>query len=313
VEEKRAPFERKRRMPDVLLGATAAGTGVAVYATVTTDLVREIRERHDLSPTITAALGRLTTGAVLFGASLKGNERVSLQISGDGPAGALTADAWLLESGAVIGARGYARNPLAELPVDERGKFAVGRVVGSGMLQVTKSYEVGQPYVGVTPLQTGEIAEDLAYYLAHSEQIPSIVALGVLADPSGVVAAGGLLAQALPGAADNALESIEQRALKMPSITALVRENPTPEHILRALLGNDVELRARRELPVQFSCRCTREKVETALTGLGADGLRRLRDDRGNAEAPCEVGGRRYEFSAAELDELARKVEGAKG
>jgi molecular chaperone Hsp33 len=312
VEEKRAPFERKRRMPDVLLGATAAGTGVAVCAAVTTALVREVRQRHDLSPTVTAALGRLTTGAVLFGAGLKGNERISLQISGDGPAGALTADAWLLDDGAVIGARGYARNPLAELPVDERGKFAVGRVVGNGMLQVTKSYDVGQPYAGVVPLQTGEIAEDLAHYLAHSEQIPSIVALGVLADPSGVVAAGGLLVQALPGAADNALESIERRAMEMPSITALVRENATPEHLLRALLGADVELRARRELPVRFSCRCTREKVETALTGLGVDGLRRLRDERDNAEATCEFCGRQYEFTAAEIDELANRVERSK-
>ncbi|HEY1429436.1 MAG TPA: Hsp33 family molecular chaperone HslO [Candidatus Tumulicola sp.] len=299
-------------MPDVLLGATAAGTGIAVYAAVTTELVREVRERHDLSPTVTAALGRLTTGAVLFGASLKGSERISLQVSGDGPAGAMTTDAWLLDGGAAIGARGYTRNPLAELPVDERGKFAVGRLVGSGMLQVTKSYEVGQPYVGVVPLQTGEIAEDLAYYLAHSEQIPSIVALGVLANPDGVVAAGGLIAQALPDAPDNALESIERRALEMPSITSLVRHNPTPEHLLRALLGADVELRARREMPVRFACRCTREKVETALSGLGADGLRRLREERGSAEATCEFCGRRYELSDAELEALAERVERAK-
>src|SRR5580698_393109 len=164
VQEKRAPFERIRRMPDALLSATAAASGIAVTSVVSTDLVREIRARHDLSPTITAALGRLTTGAVLFGASLKGSERVSLQISGDGPAGAITAESWLLDEGTVIGARGYARNPHAELPVDERGKFAVGSAIGGGLLQVTKSYEVGQPYVGVVPLQTGEIAEDLAYY-----------------------------------------------------------------------------------------------------------------------------------------------------
>jgi molecular chaperone Hsp33 len=298
-------------MPDALLSATATGSGIAVTAVVSTDLVREIRSRHDLSPTMTAALGRLTTGAVLFGASLKGSERVSLQISGDGPAGAITAESWLLEEGAVVGARGYARNPLAELPVDDRGKFAVGSVVGDGVLQVTKSYEVGQPYVGIVPLQSGEIAEDLAYYLANSEQIPSIVALGVLADPSGVVAAGGILAQALPGAPDNALERIERRALAMPSITMLVRENPTAEHLLHALLGDD-EVRAHREMPVRFDCRCTREKVETALSGLGADGLRRLREEQGSAEATCEFCGRRYELSGAELEALAERVERAK-
>ena len=298
-------------MPDALLGATATANGIAVRAVVTTDLVREIRARHDLSPTMTAALGRLTTGAVLFGASLKGSERVSLQISGDGPAGAITAESWLLDDGAVVGARGYARNPLAELPVDERGKFAVGNAVGGGILQVTKSYEVGQPYVGIVPLQTGEIAEDLAYYLANSEQIPSIVALGVLADPTGVVAAGGILAQALPGAPDNALERIERQALAMRSVTTLVRENPSAEHLLRALLG-DVELRAHREMPVRFDCRCTREKVETALSGLGADGLRRLREEQGVAEATCEFCGRRYELSGAELDAIAKRVERAK-
>jgi molecular chaperone Hsp33 len=298
-------------MPDALLSATAAASGIAVTAVVSTDLVREIRSRHDLSPTMTAALGRLTTGAVLFGASLKGSERVSLQISGDGPAGAITAESWLLDAGAVVGARGYARNPLAELPVDERGKFAVGSVVGDGVLQVTKSYEVGQPYVGIVPLQSGEIAEDLAYYLANSEQIPSIVALGVLADPSGVVAAGGILAQALPGAPDNALERIERRALAMPSITTLVRENPTAGHLVRALSG-DVELRAHREMPVRFDCRCTREKVETALSGVGADGLRRLREEQGSAEATCEFCRRRYELSGAELEALAERVERAK-
>ena len=298
-------------MPDALVSATAAASGIAVTSVVSTDLVREIRARHDLSPTITAALGRLTTGAVLFGASLKGSERVSLQVSGDGPAGAITAESWLLDEGTVIGARGYARNPHAELPVDDRGKFAVGTAVGGGLLQVTKSYEVGQPYVGVVPLQTGEIAEDLAYYLANSEQIPSIVALGVLADPNGIVAAGGILVQALPSAPDNALELIERRALDMPPVTTLVRENPTAEHLIHALLGN-VELRARHEMPVRFDCRCTREKVETALTGLGADGLRRLREERDSAEATCEFCGRRYELSAADLDALAERIEQAK-
>jgi molecular chaperone Hsp33 len=298
-------------MPDALVSATAAASGIAVTSVVSTDLIREIRARHDLSPTITAALGRLTTGAVLFGASLKGSERVSLQISGDGPAGAITAESWLLDEGTVIGARGYARNPHAELPVDDRGKFAVGTAVGGGLLQVTKSYAVGQPYVGVVPLQTGEIAEDLAYYLANSEQIPSIVALGVLADPNGIVAAGGILVQALPSAPDNALELIERRAIDMPPVTTLVRENPTAEHLIHALLGN-VELRARHEMPVRFDCRCTREKVETALTGLGADGLRRLREERDSAEATCEFCGRRYELSAADLDALAERIERAK-
>ena len=197
-------------MPDLLLGATA-GSGASIFAAVTTDLVAEVQRRHDLSPTATAAVGRLVTGAVLFGAGLAGRERISLQISGDGPIGTVAADAWLLGD-RTVGARGYARNGRAELPIDARGKFDVAGVIGDGLLQVTKSYEVGQPYVGVVPLQSGEIAEDLAAYLAKSEQIPSVVALGVLANPNGVVAAGGVLAQVLPGAGDAAIALLEARA-----------------------------------------------------------------------------------------------------
>src|SRR6185437_9122468 len=157
-------------MPDLMLSATVADSGIAVCSAVTTGLVGEIRQRHDLAPTATAAVGRLVTGAVLLGANLKGRERISLQIAGDGPIGALTADAWLLDS-TTIGARAYAENPHADLPIDARGKFNVAGVLGSGVLQVTKSYEVGQPYVGVVSLTSGEIAEDLAAYFGQSEQI----------------------------------------------------------------------------------------------------------------------------------------------
>ena len=193
-------------MPDSLVAASNLEAGVALVAAITTDLVAEIRNRHDLWPTATAAVGRLATGAALFSASLKGNERISLQIAGDGPLGSLAADAWLLDEH-TAGARGYARNGRVELPIDARGKFDVAGAIGDGSLQVTRSSDIGQPYVGVVPLQSGEIAEDLAVYLAQSEQIPSIVALGVLANPSGVVAAGGILARALPGADERALAS----------------------------------------------------------------------------------------------------------
>ncbi|HLX26626.1 MAG TPA: Hsp33 family molecular chaperone HslO, partial [Candidatus Cybelea sp.] len=142
-------------MPDILLGASAQDAGVAVFATTTTGLVGEIARRHDLWPTAAAAVGRLTTGAVLFGASLKGSERISLHITGTGAIGSVTADAWLLDE-RTLGARGYARNPHVDLPIDARGKFDISGAIGAGALQVTKSYEVGQPYVGVVPLHSGE-------------------------------------------------------------------------------------------------------------------------------------------------------------
>ena len=178
-------------MPDTIVAASAAGAAITVAAAITTELVAEIRDRHDLWPTATAAVGRLTTGAALFAATnLKGNERVSLQIAGNGPLGTVAADSWLLDE-QTIGARGYARNTRVDLPIDARGKFNVAAAIGEGSLHVTRSSDAGQPYAGIVPLVSGEIAEDLAHYLGQSEQTPSVVALGVLANPSGIVAAWG--------------------------------------------------------------------------------------------------------------------------
>jgi molecular chaperone Hsp33 len=231
-----------------------------------------------------------------------------LQITGDGPLGSITADAWLLPSGA-IGARGYARNPQVDLPVDSRGKFDVAGAVGAGSLQVTKSYEVGQPYVGITALHSGEIAEDLAAYLAQSEQIPSVVALGVLAGPTGVIASGGVLAQLLPDANEKAVAELERRALAMPSVTSMVSSGSDAEGLLRALAG-DLELRAQRSAEVHFNCLCTRAKVETALLGLGADELRSMANERDDTEASCEFCRKLYVFSSEELRAMAGRVAG---
>jgi molecular chaperone Hsp33 len=293
-------------MPDVLLGASAPDAGIAVFATVTTDLVREIQRRHDLSPTASAAVGRLVTGAVLFGASLKGRERVSLQISGDGPIGRLSADAWLLDE-ATIGARGYTRNAHVDLPIDARGKFDVGGAVGSGVLQVTKAYESGQPYVGVVPLQTGEIAEDLAMYLAQSEQIPSIVALGVLANPSGVIAAGGVIAQVLPGADEAVVATLEQRALAMPPVTKIISTHADAQSLLNEVVG-DLPLRGHRSLDVRFACLCSAGKVEAALLGLGADELRSMIGQRNETEATCEYCKKTYVFTSSEIAGLIERA-----
>lgn len=229
-------------MPDTLVAASNLDAGIAIVAAITTDLVAEIRDRHDLWPTATAAVGRLATGSAIFAASLKRNERISLQISGDGPLGTLAADAWLVDDRR-IAARGFAANGRVELPVDERGKFNVAGAVGSGSLQVTRSSEIGQPYVGIVPLASGEIAEDLAVYLAQSEQIPSIVALGVLANPNGIVAAGGIVARALPGADESALSSLEARAARMTPVTQLVAGGADVTTLLRELAG-DLELRS---------------------------------------------------------------------
>ncbi|MGC1380087.1 MAG: Hsp33 family molecular chaperone HslO [Candidatus Baltobacteraceae bacterium] len=292
-------------MPNTLLTASSA-QGVAVAAAITTELVAEIRDRHDLWPTATAAVGRLTTGAAIFGAALKGDERVSLQIAASGPLGTVAADSWLLADGA-IAARGYARNARVDLPIDARGKFDVAGAIGSGSLQVTRSHSLGQPYVGIVPLHSGEIAEDIAVYLAQSEQIPSIVALGVLANPNGVVAAGGVLIQALPGSDDRVLAGLEERAAAAPPVTQLIADGADVESLLRAFTG-DLPLRSQRSAEVRFACLCSRTKVEAVLLGLGADELLRLTRERDRTEAICEYCKTRYVFEADELHSLRARL-----
>lgn len=289
-------------MRDLIVSASAPDDGFTVVAGITTDLVRETQGRHGLSPTATAAAGRLITGAALLGVGLKDALRISLQVTGDGPLQAVVADAWLAGDDR-IGARAYTKVSRVDLPLNQSGKFDVAGAVGNGTLHVTKASEEGQPYSGVVPLQSGEIAEDLAAYLHKSEQIPSVVALGVLADPTGVVAAGGAIAQLLPGADERAIASLERRALAMPPITKLIAEGADAHALLHAVAGGAV-LRSHRTLDVTFACRCTREKVETALAGLGADELRKMARERPETEATCEFCKKLYVFTSAELEEL---------
>ncbi len=296
-------------MPDLIISASAPDAGFALVAGVTTELVTEAQRRHELAPTAAAAVGRLLTGTALLGASLKGKERISLQISGNGPLRGVVADAWLID-GERIGARGYAKVSEVDLPLNKRGKFDVAGAVGEGSMQVTKSFEVGQPYVGVVPLQSGEIAEDIASYLVNSEQIPSVVALGVLADRKGIKAAGGVIAQVLPGADERAVAGLEKRALAMPPITKLIAEGADAHSLLHALAGR-VELRSHRTIDVRFACRCTREKVEAALLGLGGDELQKMARERPETEATCEFCKKLYVFTSDEVTDLASRLKKA--
>jgi len=293
-------------MPDTILSAANLDAGIALAAAISTDLVAEIRSRHDLWPTAAAAVGRLVTGAALFEAGFKRNERVTLQIGGDGPLGTIAADAWFLDDG-TIGARGYAHNGHVELPVNPRGKFDVSGAVGGGLLQVTRSSDVGQPYVGVVPVHSGEIAEDLALYLAQSEQIPSIVALGVLANPNGVACAGGILARALPGAREGTIAALEARAMQMRPVTSLIAEGADARDLIREL-AVDLKMSAYDELDLRFACRCSRAKVEAVLLGLGADELLQLTQERDRTEAVCEYCKTAYAFSAGDVRELAERL-----
>jgi len=293
---------------DRVVTASAANGTVSFVAGTTTELVREAQRRHDLAPTTSAAVGRLITAAALLGASLKGRERLTLQIAGDGPAGAIVADAW---SGGpdIIATRGYARNPSADLPLNARGKFDVARVLGNGQLQVTKSYEVGRPYVGIVPLESGEVGDDIASYLANSQQIPSVVALGVLANPAGIRCAGGVIAQLLPGADDATIALLEANAASMPPVTTQIAEGADARALIERL-ANGMPLRPHEHaFSAIFDCRCTRERVERALIGLGRDELLKMARELPETEATCDFCKRRYVLTAAEVEDLVAKLD----
>jgi molecular chaperone Hsp33 len=293
---------------DRVVTASAASGTISFVAATTTELVRETQRRHGLAPTAAAAVGRLVTAAALLGSSLKGPERLSLQIGGAGPIGAMAADAWTIGDD-VIGVRGYARFPLADLPLNALGKFDVAGVIGNGKLQVTKSYEIGQPYVGVVPLETGEIAEDIAGYLSNSQQIPSVVALGVLADPEGIRAAGGVIAQLMPGVDDATIARLEANAAAMPPVTTQMVAGAGARALIERL-AEGLELREHEHVyDVRFDCRCTKERVERALVGLGRDELIKIAKEQPETEATCDFCKKRYVLSSADVEGLLARLD----
>jgi molecular chaperone Hsp33 len=254
---------------DRLIHGTAASGTVRCMAAVTTDLVAEAARRHDLWPTVAAALGRTLTGTLLLGSSLKELDRLTVQIVCDGPVGGITSEA--NSRGEV---RGYVRNPEADAPYNGEGKFDVRAVVGQGMFYVTREsgYDVGlhrDPYRGSVPLVSGEIAEDFAYYLTKSEQIPSAVMLGVHLQPSApyVSAAGGLMIQKMPGADEKTISALEESINRMPQVTMMIREGASPEDLLRAALGS-VEFEKLDERAVSFSCPCSYERAVSLISSI---------------------------------------------
>lgn len=292
----------KESAQDTLIHGTAADGTIRCMAAVTTNLVAEAARRHDLWPTVAAALGRTLTGTLLLGSSLKELDRLTVQIVSDGPMGGITA-----EVNALGQVRGYVRNPEAHASYNEKGKFDVRAVVGQGMFYVTREsgYDVGlyrDPYRGSVPLVSGEIAEDFAYYLTKSEQIPSAVILGVhlQKDIPYVTAAGGLMIQMMPGADEKAINIIESSISQMPQATTMIREGARPVDLLRAALG-DIELEVLDEKPVSFTCSCSYERAVSLISSIDRAELESmLREDRG-AVMTCHFCNETYRMDEAEL------------
>jgi len=288
---------------DYLVRATAHEGRVRAFSIRATGVVSELRDRHGTEPAVTAALGRLATGTLLFGAMLKERDHlVSVRVSGDGPAGTLLASA---NGGGEV--RGLVANPQTGTEQVRNGKLNVAGVVGRrGRLTVTRDLGLRRPYVGMVELASGEIGDDLAHYLHSSEQTPSAVGLGVFVDRSGaVVAAGGWLIQLLPGVADGTATAVEDIVRALPHPTTLLRAGHSPDDVLDRIFAEGWTEQAR--VPVRFHCPCSSERLERALLLLGADELHAiLEKDRatGQTEVTCEFCTRKYYLSTAQMEEL---------
>ncbi|MFT9055980.1 MAG: Hsp33 family molecular chaperone HslO [Ethanoligenens sp.] len=287
-------------MGKLIRAITGDGTIVA-YALDATDMVQRAVDIHQTSAVVTAALGRLLTAASMMGVMLKGkDDSITLRVKADGPAGTLLA-----VSDSEGNTKGYVENPVVEIPLNTAGKLDVGAAVGHhGTLQVLKDLNLKEPYVGHTPIVSGEIAEDITQYLATSEQVPSVCALGVLVNPDlSVRVAGGFIIQLLPFADEAAIEKLEQNIKHVPAVTTAMDAGQTPEDLVRqALDGFSVEILDERT--AGYVCDCSRERVENALRSMGETELRAMIAEQGGAEVVCHFCGQKYQFNVPELKGL---------
>ena len=287
-----------------MVRATAADAQIRAFAATTKNLVEEMRSLHNTSPVVSAALGRLLTGGAMMGAMMKGeNDLLTLQIKGDGPIGGMTVTA-----DAHGNVKGYANEAQVILPANAAGKLDVGSAVGKGILRVVKDMGLKEPYVGQTILQTGEIAEDLTYYFAVSEQTPSSVGLGVLMEKNNTVKqAGGFIIQLMPFAEDAVIEKLEQNLQRIKPVTTMLEDGMTPEGILETVLaGMDIEWTDR--LPVQFFCNCDKDRVEKALVSIGEKELKDMIAEGKPIEVKCHFCNRAYRFTVADMERLLERA-----
>lgn len=291
-------------MKDYIVRAVAAKEQVRAFAAVTTGLVEEARQRHNTSPVATAALGRLLTGGAMMGAMMKGDQDLlTLQVKADGPLQGITVTA-----DAHGHVKGYVGNPNVLIHAKPNGKLDVSGAVGKGYLDVIKDLGLKEPYSGQVDLQTGEIAEDLTYYFALSEQVPSAVGLGVLMNRDNTVRqAGGFILQVMPFAEEETIARLESNIQKIPSVTSLLEEGQTAESLLeRALEGFDIQINDRMD--TSFYCNCSKSRVEKALISIGRKELNAMIQEGKPVELNCHFCNTNYQFTVEELKEILRKT-----
>lgn len=292
-------------MSDYIVRATAGDHQIRAFAATTRELVETARAAHNTSPVATAALGRLLTAGSIMGIMMKGeDDLLTLKIQGSGPIEGLTVTA---DSKGRV--KGYAYNPGVMLPPNKDGKLDVGGAVGEGVLSVIKDIGLKEPYVGQTILVGGEIAEDLTYYYATSEQTPSSVALGVLMNKDNTVKqAGGFIIQLLPGASEEMISGLEKKLGEITSITSLLDAGNTPEMILEHILG-EYGLEVMERIPAGFFCNCTKKRVEKALVSIGKQELQDMIEEGKSIEVNCHFCNKNYEFTVEDLKELYARAQ----
>ena len=283
-----------KKMKDYIVRATAANAQIRAFACTTKNMVEAARIAHDTSPVVTAALGRLLTAGAMMGSMLKGaNDMLTLQIQGSGPIKGLTVTA---DSKAQV--KGYALYPQVMLPPNEKGKLDVGGAVGIGILNVIKDLGLKEPYTGQTVLQTGEIADDLTYYFATSEQV-------LMENDNTVKQAGGFIVQLMPFAEEKVIEKLEKNLEKITSVTALLEEGKTPKELLELLLEG-LSMEILDEVPTAFSCNCSKERVAKAIVSIGEKDIQEMIEDGKEIEVNCHFCNKNYTYSIEELKEMLK-------
>ena len=285
---------------DYIVRATAAEGQIRAFAATTRDLVETARVDHNTSPVATAALGRLLTAGTMMGVMMKGDKDIlTLQILGDGPLQGITVTA---DSKGRV--KGYVLNPNVLIPANSIGKLDVGGAIGRGYLRAIKDLGMKEPYSGQVELQTGEIGDDLTYYFATSEQVPSSVGLGVLMEKNNTVKqAGGFIIQLMPFTEEKVIEKLEQNLSQVSSVTSMLVDGYTPEMILEKLLdGMNVEIND--TIPTEFYCNCDKQRVAKALISIGKTELESMIADEEDVELKCHFCNSSYTFDTDELKEL---------
>ncbi len=293
-------------MSDKIIKFLAHERRISVVCANTTNMVEEARKTHDMSPVVTAAFGRLLTITAIMATEMKeSKDKLTVQLKGNGPIGVMVATA---NNKPIV--KGYATNPVVELPLNEDGKLDVGGAVGyEGYINVVKDIGLKDPYIGISPLVSGEIAEDFANYFVNSEQRNSAVALGVLVDKNGVRASGGYLINPMPDATEEDIGAVEQSIFKAGAMSKMLDQNLTLEEIAKRITGDENVEILEDDIVPEFKCDCSKEHMQDALITIGKEELQDIIEKEGKAELVCHFCNKKYEFNKEELENILRNIE----